>query len=48
MAIVCLHGPLKQLAGGSEHALGGSSVLALLRGLEREHPALAGWVVFGS
>lgn len=46
MAIICLHGPLKQLAGGgSEHAVGGDTVLALLRGLEREHPALAGWVI---
>lgn len=46
MAIVCVHGPLKQLAGGgSEHPLDGETVRALLRGLEQEHPALAGWVL---
>lgn len=46
MAIVCVHGPLKKLAGGgSEHPLDGETVRALLRGLEQEHPALAGWVL---
>jgi molybdopterin converting factor small subunit len=45
VAIICLHGPLRQLAGGSEHALGGDTVLAALRGLEAAHPALAGWVL---
>jgi molybdopterin converting factor small subunit len=46
MALVCVHGPLKQLAaGGSEHSVDGNTVLELLRGLERDHPALAGWVL---
>lgn len=46
MAIVCVHGPLKKLAGGgSEHPLDGETVRALLRRLEQENPALAGWVL---
>jgi molybdopterin converting factor small subunit len=46
VAIVCVHGPLKQLAGGgSQHPVDGDTVLALLRALEREHPALTGWVL---
>jgi molybdopterin synthase sulfur carrier subunit len=44
--IVCVHGPLKKLAGGgSEHPVDGDTVQALLRTLEREHPALTGWVL---
>jgi sulfur-carrier protein len=46
MAVVCVHGPLKKLAGGdSEHPVDGDTVRALLRALERKHPALAGWVL---
>ena len=46
MAIVCVHGPLRNLAGGgAEHPVGGDTVLALLLALEREHPALTGWVL---
>jgi sulfur-carrier protein len=46
MAIVCVHGPLRKLAGGrAEQAVGGDSVIALLKALEGEHPALAGWVL---
>jgi molybdopterin converting factor small subunit len=46
VAIVCVHGPLKKLArGSSEHPVDGGTVRALLRELEREHPALAGWVL---
>ena len=46
MAVVCVHGALKQLAGGgSEHSVDGETVSALLRALEHEHPALAGWVL---
>jgi molybdopterin converting factor small subunit len=46
MAVVRVHGPLKQLAGGnSEHCLAGDTVCALLGALEREHPALKGWVL---
>lgn len=46
MACLCVWGPLKQLAGGSsEHHVEGSTVLELLRGLERRYPVLAGWVI---
>jgi molybdopterin converting factor small subunit len=46
VAVVRVHGPLRQLAGGiSDHALKASTVFDLLRALEREHPALSGWVL---
>jgi sulfur-carrier protein len=46
VAIVCVHGPLKQLTGGgSQHPVDGDTVMTLLRALEREHPALEGWVL---
>jgi molybdopterin synthase sulfur carrier subunit len=46
VAIVCVHGPLRQLAGGgAEHPVSGETVCALLRALEREHPRLSGWVL---
>jgi sulfur-carrier protein len=46
MPIVRVHGPLKKLAGGrSEHPVAGATVRAALRALEREHPALVGWVL---
>ena len=46
MACVRVRGPLKQLAGNrSEHTLEGESVGALLRALERAHPAAKGWIL---
>ena len=46
MAIVRVHGPLKKLAGGSaEHPVDGDTIGDLLRALERDHPALSGWVL---
>ncbi len=46
MACVCVRGPLKKLASGcSEHELDGATVVELLTGLERAHPALSGWVL---
>jgi molybdopterin converting factor small subunit len=46
MPLVCLHGPLRQLAGGApEHRLDGATVIGLLLGLEQEYPALSGWIV---
>ncbi|HWE11081.1 MAG TPA: MoaD/ThiS family protein [Solirubrobacteraceae bacterium] len=46
MTIVCVHGPLRQLAGGdTEHPVAGQTVCALLRALERDHPRLTGWVL---
>jgi sulfur-carrier protein len=46
MALVCVHGPLRNLAGGrSEQEVGGGTVVELLRGLENEHPGVAGWIL---
>ena len=46
MACLRLRGSLKQRAGDvAEHELDGSTVVELLRALEREHPALEGWVL---
>jgi len=45
MAHVRLRGPLKGLAGGAEHPVEGATIAELLRELEREHPALHGWIL---
>jgi sulfur-carrier protein len=46
MALVCVHGPLRKLAGGcAELQIGGATVEELLRGLEHEHPAVSGWIL---
>ncbi|MCA1689839.1 MAG: MoaD/ThiS family protein [Actinobacteria bacterium] len=46
MAVVCVRGPLRQLAGGrAEHELDGATVVELLRALELDHPALGGWIL---
>jgi len=46
MALVCVHGPLRKLAGDcAELQIGGATVEELLRGLEHEHPAVAGWIL---
>ena len=46
MATVCVHGPLRKLAGGdAEHPVAGATIGDLLRALERDHPALSGWVL---
>jgi sulfur-carrier protein len=46
MAVVRLRAPLSELAGGQrELRLEGSTVLDVLRTLEREHPGIAGWVL---
>jgi sulfur-carrier protein len=46
MAVVCLRGALRKLAGGrAEHELQGSTVLELLRALELRHPDVRGWVL---
>ena len=45
-AVVCVHGPLRKLAGGtSEHRLQGGTVVELMRGLEQRHPELRGWIL---
>jgi molybdopterin synthase sulfur carrier subunit len=46
MALLCVRGPLRKLAGGlAEHALMGATVLELVRALELRHPDLGGWIL---
>jgi sulfur-carrier protein len=46
MATVCLRQPLKRLAGDrADHDLAGATVGELLVALEREHPAIDGWIL---
>ena len=46
MAVVRLRAPLSELAGGKrELELEGATVRDVLRALEREHPAIAGWIL---
>ncbi len=46
MAVVCVRGPLRGLAGGcGEHELEGTTVVELLRALERRHPHVQGWIL---
>jgi len=46
MAVVCVRGPLRKLAGGrSEHELEGATVGELLRTLELRHPGVSGWIL---
>ena len=46
MPVVRLRSPLSELAGGQrEVQLDGSTVAEVLQALEREHPAVAGWIL---
>jgi molybdopterin converting factor small subunit len=46
MAVVRVRGPLKDRAGGrAEHSIEGTTVAELLRELEREYPAVGGWIL---
>ncbi len=46
MAVVCVRGPLRALAGGrGEHELPGESVVELLRGFEDANPDASGWIL---
>jgi molybdopterin converting factor small subunit len=46
MAVVCVRGPLRKLAGGrAEHELAGPTVVELLRALELRHPDIRGWIL---
>jgi molybdopterin synthase sulfur carrier subunit len=46
MAVICIRGQLKTLAGGrGEPELEGATVAELLGALESGQPALAGWIL---
>jgi len=46
MAVVCVRGPLRKLAGGhAEHECSGATVVELLRALELRHPEMSGWIL---
>lgn len=46
MAVVCVRGPLRSLAGGrGEHELDGATVVELLRGFEAGNPDANGWIL---
>jgi sulfur-carrier protein len=46
MAVLRLRGPLRRLAGDRpEHAVPAATVLELLVAIEREHPAITGWIL---
>jgi molybdopterin synthase sulfur carrier subunit len=46
MAVVCVRGPLRKLAGGcAQHELEGATVVELLRALELRHPDMSGWIL---
>jgi molybdopterin synthase sulfur carrier subunit len=46
VALVRLRGQLKRLAGDrSDHPVEGSTVRELLSALERQHPAVGGWIL---
>lgn len=46
VAVVCVRGPLRKLAGGrGEHELEGATVVELMQALESCHPDMAGWIL---
>ncbi len=46
MAVVCVRGPLRKLAGGRvEHEVDGVTVVELLNAMELRHPDLGGWIL---
>jgi molybdopterin converting factor small subunit len=46
MALLCVRGPLKTLAGGQgQHRLDGETSVAVIAGLEAEHPTVRGWIL---
>jgi molybdopterin synthase sulfur carrier subunit len=46
MPVVCVRGALRKLTSGrAQHELEGATVIELLRALERDHPAVGGWIL---
>ena len=46
MAVVCVRGPLRKLAGErAEHPLEGATVVELLQALELGHRGMSGWIL---
>jgi len=45
MARVILRAPLSEMCGGRSHVVGGRTVIEVLKALEANHPAVAGWVL---
>jgi molybdopterin synthase sulfur carrier subunit len=46
MAVLCVRGPLRKLAGGrGEHELEGGTVIELLQTLELRYPEISGWIL---
>jgi molybdopterin synthase sulfur carrier subunit len=46
VAVVCLRGPLRKLAGDrGELPVAGATIAELLRELERSQPAISGWIL---
>jgi molybdopterin converting factor small subunit len=46
VAVVCVRGPLRKLAGErAEHSLEGATVVELLRALELRHQNMSGWIL---
>jgi molybdopterin converting factor small subunit len=46
LALLCLHGPLRKLAGDrAQHELEGATVIELVRALEARHPEIEGWIL---
>jgi molybdopterin synthase sulfur carrier subunit len=46
MALLCVRGPLKTLAGGQgQHKLDGETIVAVIAQLEDQHPPVRGWIL---
>jgi molybdopterin converting factor small subunit len=46
MALLCVRGPLKTLAGGEgRHELDGGTIGEIIQRLEDQHPELRGWIL---
>ena len=45
MTTVCVHGPLRKLAGCAELSATGDTVRAVIAAVEHDHPDLSGWIL---